>query len=418
MILMSRLTDALFKNDKHKIFSLYPVSNMGYPTGFVNFDFKDGYRVSVFDMKTNKEKSSWANIGLFAGQFITIVGKSGVAKTTFAIQSSVAIAKQFKTTEVFHLDMEVSSNLSRILNIVDADIDFMQDHYHYINNMVCIEDIFEMVCNIAKEKVENHKDYEYDAKRKNEFGEEIVELEPTIIIMDSIPQLITKDVDGVNEMAGNTYAQRLAKSISQFYRRLRPTMQQANIMIIAINHINDNIQMTVMPTQAQIMYLKQNERLTGGHSAIYLAQTLLRLVSCGKFSQEKDGFSGFAVRVEFIKSKTNAPDSSCVLIYDFKYGFDKYRTLMNLCNENDLMGGRNPYAYFKANPDFKFDSRKYADMCRENNDVYLMGLRAAQPILYSYLSAAPSAKERSDEEVAELLAKSYAREAKEKNETK
>lgn len=411
---MSRLTDALFKNDKHKIFSMYPVSNMGYSTGFAALDFKDGYRVSVFDMKTNKEKDSWANIGLFAGQFITIVGKSGVAKTTFAVQASVAIAKQFKTTEVFHLDMEVSSNLSRILNIVDADINFMKERYHYINNMKCVEDIFEMVCNIAKEKIDNHKEYEYDAKRKNEFGEEIIELEPTIIIMDSIPQLITKDVEGVNEMAGNTYAQRLAKSITQFYRRLRSTMQQANIIIIAINHINDNIQMSMIPTQAQMMYLKQNERLSGGHSAIYLAQTLLKLVSCGKFSQEKDGFNGFAIRFEFLKSKTNAADDSCVLIYDFKYGFDKYRSLMALCNDNDLMGGRNPYSYFKSNPEFKFDSRKYADMCRENIDVYLMGLKAAQPILYSYLSAAPSAKERTDEEVSELLAKSYAREEKEK----
>ena len=411
---MSRLIDALRKRDKNKVFSPYPISNMGYPTGFATLDFRDGYRVSVFNQKSGKEKDAWANIGLFAGQFITIIGKSGVAKTTFAIQASVAMAQQFKTTEVFHLDMEVSSNLSRILNIVDADINFMKDRYHYINNIRCVEDIFEMVCNIAEEKLSDKTTYEYNAKRKNEFDEDIIELEPTIIILDSIPQMITKDVEGVNEMAGNTYAQRLAKSITQFYRRLRPTMQQANIIIMAINHINDNIQMSVVPTQSQIMYLKQSERLSGGNSAIYLAQTLLKLVTCGKFTEEKDGFNGFAVRFEFIKSKTNSAGVSCVLIYDFKYGFDKYRSLIVACKEYDLLGGRNPYSYFKNNPDFKFDTRIYPDMCRQNPEVYLMGLKAMQPVLYSYLSAAPNAKEATDDEVSAMLQKSYAREEEEK----
>jgi hypothetical protein len=131
--------------------------------------------------------------------------------------------------------------------------------------------------------------------------------------------------------------------------------------------------------------MKQDEAMPGGNAPLYLAQTVIKMVSCGKYTADKDGFDGFAIRIELIKSKTNRAGTSCVVVYDAEYGFDRYRTMYEFMKENGLIEGRNPYLYIKGFPDIKFSSKNFREECINNFDLFRRALTISAPIMYSYL---------------------------------
>lgn len=404
---MSSLFDALSKKDKKGILTHYTFS-MGYPTKLLPLDFRNGYEVVVKNKK-GEIQSRWANIGLFGGSFITVTGKPGTAKTAFCVQAAAEICRPYKESEVWHLDIEGSSNITRMMRLSGFNSDEMKDKYHYYNGISYIEDIFELIVSIADEKLANAPIYTVKTKRVDEFGDPIKELIPTCIILDSIPMMNTKEMQGSTDIAGSTYKQRVAKALSDFYGRLRPIILKANIIVFAINHIKSKININpMMHAQAQVMYMKQDESLPGGEAPIYLTQNLFKFVQCGKFTEDKDGFNGFAIRCEFIKTKTNQGGSTCTLIYDMNRGFDAYRTLMEHIKEHELILGRNPYSYFASSPDYKFDSREFGKLCEANPELFRLALNASAPTLYSYLGRMCdlSSYDESNKVVAERLAQS------------
>lgn len=115
-----------------------------------------------------------------------------------------------------------------------------------------------------------------------------------------------------------------------------------------------------MKTQPQLMYLKMDESVPGGNAPIYYSHNFLKFVSNGKYVKEDDGFDGFKIRCEFLKSRTNKAGKCCYLSYNQKTGFDPLYTLVEYANDNGLITGRNPKRAFIKNPDVKFDSRKFA----------------------------------------------------------
>jgi len=406
---MGSLYTAMQKLDKKGILN-QNIASIGYPTKLLPLDFRNGYQVNVCD-KSGKIVKRWANIGLFGGSFITIAGKPGVAKTAFAIYSGSQIIRPYPEAEIYHFDLEGSSNLSRMMTLSRFNYEEMETKYHYLNDYHYIEDIFQLICAMAEEKCKNKDKYLFKSHRYDEFGREFVQLVPTVIVIDSIPMLVTKDLEGSDEIASMTYAGRRARVLSEFYRRLRPVVQRANIMVMGINHINAKIDINPMAkSQAQIMYLKQDESTPGGNAPLYLAQTFLKFVQCGKYDEEKDGFNGFKVRCELIKSKTNRGGSSCELVYDMRKGFDPYRTLLLHMREYNLLEGRNPYTYFAGHPEFKFDTRKFSDMCEEDPIVFKMAMDVAGPSLYNFLGNSDDlAKlEEPNEEVMKRLEESNA----------
>lgn len=401
---MGSLLDALKKQDKKGILR-QNITSIGYKTGLLPLDFKNGYQVNSTDKDGNVIKR-WANIGLFGGSFVSIIGKSGTAKTAFCVQAAAEICREYKESEIYHLDLEGSSNMSRIMTLTGYSVDEIKEKYFYFNDYQYIEDIFALVCNMADYKCSNADQYSVETNKLNECGETQKTLCPTVIIIDSLPMVMTKDLEGDTDMAGLTYDARKARWISQFYRRLRPVIQRANIIIMVINHINDKVDTNPMAkTQAQIMYLKQNEALPGGYAPIYLTQTLLKFVQCGKYTEEKDGFNGFNIRCEFIKSKTNFAGTSCNIIFDMANGFDKYRTLLEYAKEVGVLAGRNPYSYFLSNQDLKFDSRHYSELCKADFKYYKEGMIAVAPYLYTSLANANDLKdiEKADNEVLKRL---------------
>ena len=114
----NKLLDRLRSADKKGLFSASQVSIM-YPTGFTPFDYLNGYKVDVFNEK-DELVSSYQNTGIVGGSFVTIIGKSGVAKTTWTIQSAYNMVRNYNDAFVMIYDLEQALNYTRIKNITGA----------------------------------------------------------------------------------------------------------------------------------------------------------------------------------------------------------------------------------------------------------------------------------------------------------
>ena len=402
---MGFLSNALKKIDKKGLMNeAAPV--IGYPTLLYPFDYRNGYQVNVHDEDGNII-DRWANVGIFSGSFITITGKTNTAKTALAIYMSSEICRPYDEAEIHLLDIEGSSNISRVIQLLNYDYDDVKSKLNYHDEFQYIEDVFEFITEIGNTKLANKDVFATDFTHKNEFGVKRAAYAPTVIIVDSLPMLMTRDLEGIEGMASQMYNARRTIQISQFYKRLRPIMRRANIICMVINHLNFKMETSAFAkTQAQIMYMKQDEAMPGGNAPLYLAQTVIKMVSCGKYTMEKDGFDGFAIRLELIKSKTNRAGTSCIIVYDAEHGFDKYRTMFEFLKDNGLIEGRNPYLYISGFPDMKFSSKNFRDECINNFDLYKRALTISAPILYGYLGNVEdlSTYQDSEEEIMKRMA--------------
>jgi KaiC/GvpD/RAD55 family RecA-like ATPase len=379
----NRMLDRLRAKDKKGLFTKTQTA-ISYPTGFINLDYRNGYMVQVRDMYDQLVKE-YASTGLVGGSFITIVGKSGTAKTTAAVQWASNIVRPFDSSFVLHFDLEQALTYTRIRNINGMSSQQLDDKYVLKQESTYIEDIFEAVADVANDKKEHFDDYSYDTGLVNEFNQPIRALEPTVMILDSIPTVASNDKK--LEMEGGTYANRVAKALAQFYKRLTPIIKEANIIFIAINHINQKIEINpMMKTQPQLIYMKMDESMPGGNAPIYYAHNLFKFVTAGKKKMEDDGFDGFMVRCELMKSRTNKAGQFANLVYNQDLGFDPVLTQYDFANDMGLVEGRNPYRYITDSKDIKFDSRKFRKEFLENEALRYALFDKTLPVLERQLS--------------------------------
>jgi hypothetical protein len=212
--------------------------------------------------------------------------------------------------------------------------------------------------------------------------------EPTVVILDSIPTISSKpNKENSDELEGGTYANRVAKALAQFYKRLTPVIKTYNIIVIAINHINQKIEINpMMKTQPQLLHMKMDESMPGGNAPIYYAHNLLKFVSAGKLKMEDDGFDGFKARIELLKSRTNKAGQFVELIYNQEIGFDPVQSQYHFANETGLIEGRNPYRYVTGYKDIKFDSRKFRKEFLDNDQLRFAIFDKTLPVLERKLS--------------------------------
>lgn len=277
------LLQALRENDKEGLFAASP-SMVCYSTGIPTLDYQLGYTLVSRDENDNIINTH-DSLGLVGGSFITIIGKSGTAKTALACKMAAEIVKPFPSGFVNHYDLEQALNPTRIMNLTGLTTKEYMDHYVLKSSRSYIEDIFDTIMEIANEKQKNKKLYQYTTDFKDEFGQPITLYEPTVFIIDSIPVLATRPEQKKvkakkgsgqedyyvedQEIEGQTYALRVAKALKQFFSRLIPIIKEFNITIISINHINQKLEMNAFAkTQAQVLYLKADETLPGGNAPI------------------------------------------------------------------------------------------------------------------------------------------------------
>ena len=127
----------------------------------------------------------------------------------------------------------------------------------------------------------------------------------------------------------------------------------------------------------------------GGKAPVYLAHILLKSVAVGsaKYTKEENGFDGFGIRLEIIKSRSNQAGQTVDLIYDKVKGIDPLRTCIGFAKECDLVGGNKNATYFINNKDMKFPMATCTEFFKEHREMYKIMYDHILPVLETKLSS-------------------------------
>lgn len=320
---------------------------ISYKTGFPVLDYYLGYKVNVYDDEDNII-DTYPSIGITAGSYALFVGKPSSSKTTTAVQIASNIVREFDCGTVLHFDIEQAMNYTRIQALSKFKMSEMDSKYVLKQGNTSIDEVYNSIMQIYFEKTKNPEAYLYNTGKMNEFGKEIRIFQPTVAILDSIAAISMhynendkNDIKTISELEGNTYANRLARDISQFFTKLLPRLRAANIILLAINQIKDKVDIGVVKSAAEFMYMKQNETTPGGWAPKFYAHIFLKFVAEGssKFTEDDEGFGGFGVTVDILKSRTNQAGRSCHLIYDKVHGVDSIRSTLRFAKDYGLLNG-------------------------------------------------------------------------------
>ena len=127
----------------------------------------------------------------------------------------------------------------------------------------------------------------------------------------------------------------------------------------------------------------------GGNAPIYFANTLIKHVAVGssKANQEEDGYTGFRINAEIIKSRTNISGAKVPMVYDQDHGFSKERTLLEFARDLGLINGSRIAARYLGDDDsVKFNEKDIVNEYRNREEVRAMFDKWVYPHLEKMLS--------------------------------
>lgn len=333
------------------------VADVLYPTGFLPFDFLNGYRVHV---KSETEDFWYNSVGIVDGSSTTVCGRSGAGKTTVALQMAANIVRPFPEATIFFDDIEGGSNVTRRELLTHFTPEEAEQRIIYRNTAVSAENFYKRIASIYEIKMNNRADFEYDTGKLDSRGNKIYKLIPTVYILDSLAMLTPEKLTEEEELSGQMSTTATAKTNTAVFKRIVPKLKAANIILFTINHINDKIEVNAFThTKSQVSFLKPGETLPGGKAALYLANNLIR-VDDGAKLKETDGLgiNGKIVDFEIIKSRTNAAGRSVPMVFDFTNGFDDILSLfMFLKSTGAIITGAT--CYLRGHEDMKFRQRDF-----------------------------------------------------------
>lgn len=369
------LLSALRENDKKNLFRTN-VTTAFIKTGFILFDYYFGSVVNIHD-ELGRIIRQEPRVGQAAGTFNLLVGMSGSSKTTLAIQIAGNIIRQFQNANVIHYDCEQRMDLSRIEVVSQLPASyFTGDTPKYIlkGGAVGLDVIQESIVKLYVNKMKMKKELMVDSGVKDEFGQPVMILPPTVIIIDSITTVMsetfspdnTKEATDAEKMRGNTEGARDAKTLKGFFKDILPLCKEGNIIIYGINHLNNNMSMNAfIPAAKQQNFLKQDESIPGGKTMIFYPFNIAKMIAkpSDDFTEESDGFSGHMVMIEPIKSSSNQSGNnskgiSFQMVFSYKYGFDPLRTLIIYAKDRGLLEGNKTRYKFKDDPSFTFSFKE------------------------------------------------------------
>lgn len=335
-------------------------SVVSYSTGYPVLDYYLGYTVNVFNDK-NEFVESYPSLGITAGSFIMFIGKPSTSKTATAVSIAANIVRKFDNGTVFHFDLEQAMNYTRIQALTRLPMQEMKNGKYILRQQNhTLEDIKATIVRVYNEKMSNPDKYKYKTGKLNEFNEEIELFEPTVMLIDSIACITMQMEDGsakslekMEEIASQTERMRLTGEIGRFFNEIMPMLRAANITVIGINQIKVNPNMGIIKQPAQVLGLGVNEAVPGGNAPLFLAHILIRFnaVTSDKYSDETDGWGGFKVKCDIIKSRVSQALRSCFLMYDKTHGIDMVRSTVEYAKDIGLVtGNRNGY-YFTTDAD-------------------------------------------------------------------
>ena len=338
------------------------VPAIGYPTGFLNFDYLNGYIATEKNPET-EEYEEYYNLGIEDGSYVSFIANTGVGKSTLVCQIAANIARRFETTTIFEDMIEATGmNDSRRLELSKFTEDEYKKRYIIRNTGVTTESIYARIKMIHDLKIEHPEDFIYDTGRKDLQGKPIMKLEPTIYIIDSIAMLMPEKYIEEDELAGKSMGAASALIASNVFKMIIPLLKSANIILFGINHILEDVQMTAMPKKNPVPYLKQGERIPKGRTATFLANNIIRLDNANKLKVD-EGYhiEGSVIEASLVKSRASGKKKPTRLVLDFANGFDPWLSALETMKYNKLLYGGGASLAVDPEKQFKFSLGTFRD---------------------------------------------------------
>jgi RecA/RadA recombinase len=358
-----------------------------YPTGFLTLDFLNGTQVHV-DFPDGRQET-YNSIGIVDGSSNTFIGRTGCGKSTLVCQIIGNMMRQYPDSVAFFDDIEGSLPQNRKEFLLGLSAEDIKDRCFFRNTGITTESVYYQIKEHHDSKIENRSDYEYDTKLYDTNGNRIFKLIPSFYFIDSFAMLMPKEVveeQAVGESAMGATA--TAKKNTELVKKISQLLKDSNIILFTINHILDDIQMGFLPKPVQVDGLKQGERKSGGKTAQYLANNLIRLDEKTKWKDtEGFGINATVVVATLIKSRTNATRRGVPLVFDKSKGaYDNYLSVYQFLKDQGLVEGAGKSMYFHGYPDAKFSQKEFLSKLQTDTNLQIAFSTVAREALAELLS--------------------------------
>lgn len=356
MTIMSEGSDSsLFKKNN--------IVDFSYSTGIPILDYVMGYEVLVKDPETKQVIKKRQVLGIQAGSFNVLTGKTQSFKTTMGMQMQANIAVA-NNGMIIHYDTEGRLVLQRAKSITGLpDEWFNSDHPRYIlrSGTIGFDTLKRDIADQYEAKM-RHKDLLLqDTGEVDDMNRPIIMMPPTIILIDSLQHIvINEDAYDVNdkqfqaskELRNNMVGAITAKTIRGFISDILPMLKEANIIVLCIAHKTGNVSTnSFLAPSKQFQYGSVSERISGGSAVEYDASSVMNFTGYtsndSRFFKSQDGFDGNTVLFEPVKCSTNqSGNSKTGLGFDLvidkeKNGVDNYRSLSLFLKSKGRLKGNN-----------------------------------------------------------------------------
>ena len=359
-LLMEMTTEAFQKTKDYSI-SNDAEFDVQYPTGYLPFDYKACGRIINVNLPDGTE-FKYDSIGIVDGAMYMVIGRSGCGKSTFGIQIAANIIRNFPNGLMF-VDITEATGMmkDRLQDLSGFNSEEFARKIKMRNSGITIENTYKRIKVIHDIKINNPDKFKYDTGLVDCFGQPIHKFQPTVYLLDSIPYFTTEKIAEEEEMSGQMSVTANAKALAQFYRRITQICKEANIIFIAINHINEKVETGIVHTKSKTQFLKQNETLPGGNAPIY-SSTIFRMDDGAKLTPDKDfGINGCIVSVSNVKSRSGVSggESATDLVFNYITGFDPDLSLYLMLKNANKVNGAGAYLYFGERSDMKFSQKNF-----------------------------------------------------------
>jgi hypothetical protein len=120
------------------------------------------------------------------------------------------------------------------------------------------ETFYKGIKSLSKLKIKNREKLELDTGKVDDEGQPITVLPPTVVILDSLAVMSPQNIEEEEELSGGMSASAVAKVNTSIFKRIPSFLNDANIILLVVNHITKKIEIGFNKTKAEINYLKQD----------------------------------------------------------------------------------------------------------------------------------------------------------------
>lgn len=404
--------DFLSQNNDKKNPLAVVTSMPQYPTGYMYLDYGAGSYLTVHD-DDEVPLYQYHNVGITCGSVNTFISKSQGGKTSLAIAMGAAIIEPFVTQFIYQKSVQDTVEAAKMkkkpelsgmpfIHILDTEktlpVDYAKKVARYTNKLTSQHIIINPITTDKDLMLALNKHVQFKTQSMEKipmpmldmFGKPVMDYPPTVLIIDSMSQLLLEDCDDPSSVkkkdAGildiyssatqNTAGARRAKIITALYSQLVNYAKRYNIIIFSINHINKMLPVNGIPVK-QYRGLRAGETIGGGEKAIYLTANILRLDVIKNVSSEGstslnlgEGVTGHVAIASWIKSKSNSKSNKCQLVYTNQAGYDPLLSNLWFGRENGDLSKSGNFFYLRDYPEFKFTLKNYQEVFADHPEMF------------------------------------------------